>query len=104
MPELLVKAWMNRPQLAEFRKTIKYNWLCAISGGFYIILMMIANLVGFSFGYTGFEIMMEELFTWDGLAFIIQAHFWLTIGVFIMFAIRREEEMAAPGPKLLKGF
>jgi hypothetical protein len=101
MPEVAIKAWFKRPELSKFRNTAVYNWLCALGGGFYIILIMVANLVGFSFGISGLEAMMDELLTFSGAIFLIQAYIVFTSATFFMFALRRDEERAG---KLYKGY
>jgi D-alanyl-lipoteichoic acid acyltransferase DltB (MBOAT superfamily) len=91
MPEVMVKRVFASNKFAEFRQTITYNWMCAMGGGFYIILMMIANLVGFSFGISGLSILMGELLTPEGLLLLSKAFFVLTIGTHWMFAFRLQE-------------
>jgi hypothetical protein len=63
--------------------------------------MMVANLVGFSFGISGLEIMAEEMFTFYGLVLLFKAFVTFTVATFFMFAARRDEERSG---KALKGF
>ena len=55
------------------------------------MLMMAANLVGFSFGIEGLEIMLVELKTYEGILFIVKSWVILTFAAHVMFAIRKEE-------------
>lgn len=91
MPEVVVKRMFAGKAFAEFRKTLTYNWLCALGGGVYIVLMIIANLVGFSFGISGLGILMEELITSDGVLLLLKCICILTIASHFMFEYRREE-------------
>jgi D-alanyl-lipoteichoic acid acyltransferase DltB (MBOAT superfamily) len=91
MPEILVKQVLAGKMFAEFRKTLTYNWLCALAGGFYTVFMSIANLVGFSFGINGLGILMEELLTPEGIRMLTVAILFLTIGTHFMLALRRHE-------------
>ena len=101
MPEVLAKGFINQKRFAEFRKTLSYNWLCAGCGGFYIILMVIANLVGFSFGLSGLWVLIEELLSVEGLWMMFKIWTVLTVGTHLLFMLRREEERKGI---LLKGF
>lgn len=93
MPEVVVKRIFAGKSFAEFRKTLAYNWLCAFSGGFYCILLVIANLVGFSFGISGLGILMEELLTPEGLYLLAKVFIILSLAVHFMIAYRREETL-----------
>jgi D-alanyl-lipoteichoic acid acyltransferase DltB (MBOAT superfamily) len=91
MPELLAKLIFAREGLAEFRQTITYNWLCAFGGGVYIVLLVIANLIGFSCGIGGIGMLMEEFLTAEGLHLLMKLVLVLTVATHWMFAMRREE-------------
>ncbi|CAG9313295.1 unnamed protein product [Blepharisma stoltei] len=91
MPEVIVKSYFQKAKFNEFRKTLQYSWLCAFGGGFYIILMMAANLVGFSFGIRGLTIVLEEVFTESGIYLLFKVFMVLTLGAHFMMIIRREE-------------
>jgi D-alanyl-lipoteichoic acid acyltransferase DltB (MBOAT superfamily) len=94
VPEVLSKAYFSRPCFSEFRKSIGYNWLCAMGGGFYIILMMVANLVGFSFGLRGLTTIWEEVAYGQGLGLLVKSWVLATFGAHLMFAFRQSEGLS----------
>ena len=94
VPEVLSKAYFSRPNLSEFRKSICYNWLCAMGGGLYIILMMVANLVGFSFGLRGLTTIWEEVAYGQGLGLLVKSWVLATFGAHLMFAFRQSEGLS----------
>jgi len=96
VPELLAKAAMRSSRFAAFRKTCLYNWLCAVTGGLYIIIMMLANLVGFSFGLPGLYTIWEEVVHGEGVSLLLQTWLLGTFVTMLMFAIRRDEGEAEP--------
>ena len=91
MPEVVVKAYFASPKMAEFRKTLYYSWMCAIAGGVYICLMIVANLVGFSFGLSGLTIAIEGLMNWDGFLLMGKVMIVLTFGAHFMLMLREKE-------------
>lgn len=96
VPEVLAKAAMRSSRFAAFRKTCLYNWLCAVTGGLYIIIMMLANLVGFSFGLPGLYTIWEEVVHGEGVSLLLQTWLLGTFVTLLMFAIRRDEGEAEP--------
>jgi len=103
MPEVLVKQYFNSKKFESFRKTLTYNWLCAIAGGVYIFLMMFANLVGFSFGLSGLETLLTGLYSLEGLTLIVMILVAFIMAAHLMFAIRRQE-MIKYGAQYVKNF
>lgn len=91
MPETLAKAYLASPKCAEFRKTLAYSWLCAVSGGVYVCLMVTANLVGFSFGLSGLKITLQGLYNWEGFVLMGKVLFVLTMDVHFMLMLREKE-------------
>ncbi|OMJ95286.1 hypothetical protein SteCoe_1343 [Stentor coeruleus] len=91
MPEVLVKAYFASPKMENFRKTLTYSWMCAVAGGIYICLMIMANLVGFSFGLAGLKITLEGMINWDGLLLMIKVLITLVFGTHFMFLYREDE-------------
>ena len=91
MPEVMAKAYFASPKRAEFRKTLYYSWMCAIAGGVYICLMIIANLVGFSFGLSGLKIAIEGLMNLDGLFLMAKVLLSLTFAAHFMLMLREKE-------------
>jgi D-alanyl-lipoteichoic acid acyltransferase DltB (MBOAT superfamily) len=58
-----------------------------------ILMMMIANLVGFSVGLDGVKEMLTKIFgTANGLSFLLSVSFCLFVAVQIMFEIRETEK------------
>ena len=97
VPEVLAKAYFSRPRFASLRKTASYNWLCAVSGGAYIILMMVANLIGFSFGLRGLSTIWEEIVSGEGVVLLGKTWVLATLVTHLMFMIRRDEEKQGKG-------
>jgi len=62
-----------------------------MGGSINIMLMMIANLVGFSAGTHGVLAYLQMIFSFEGLPFLIAAFFYLFAGVLIMFEVREYE-------------
>mmetsp|Transcript_3444 Transcript_3444/g.3178 ORF Transcript_3444/g.3178 Transcript_3444/m.3178 type:complete len:195 (-) Transcript_3444:28-612(-) len=91
VPETLVKGYLNRPKFAKFRETLQYNWLCVISASFYLFLLCIANLVGFSFGLAGLIIAANQIVSWEGLFLIIKIFLTFMFLVHFMMMIRYED-------------
>lgn len=91
MPEVLVKAYFASAKMAEFRKSLVYSWLCAFAGGVYICLMILANLVGFSFGLSGLRITLEGMMNFEGALLIAKSLAVLIAGSHFMFLFREDE-------------
>ena len=91
VPEVLAKAFISQKRFSEFRRSYAYNWLCAVSGGLYIIIMMIANLIGFSFGLPGLYSIWDEILNGDGIKLLLQTWLLGTFVTLLMFSIRRDE-------------
>lgn len=91
MPEILMKKYFSRQSNEEFRKTLLYSWLCAIGGGIYICLMIIANLIGYSFGLSGLDIFISKIFSPQGLYLVFVSISLFTIATHFMFFYRHEE-------------
>lgn len=91
MPEVMVKSYFLRSSMANFRKTLMFSWLSAFAGGVYICLMVIANLVGFSFGLSGLWVTLSGLQNFDGLILMIKCLFILTCASHFMFLYREDE-------------
>ncbi|OMJ90953.1 hypothetical protein SteCoe_6621 [Stentor coeruleus] len=99
MPEVLVKAYFAQTKMAEFRKTLSFSWMCAISGGVYECLMVIANLVGFSFGIDGLIQTIQKLMDWDGIMIMSKVMIVLTISTHFMMLYRKDEVRRGIGSK-----
>ncbi|KAG9302851.1 hypothetical protein G9A89_009628 [Geosiphon pyriformis] len=73
-----------------------YRNVCAAGGVFNILMMMIANLVGFSVGLDGLADLLTQIFlTIDGFLFLIISCAAIFVAVQVMFEIREEEARIA---------
>ncbi|KAI7903280.1 MBOAT, membrane-bound O-acyltransferase family-domain-containing protein [Cokeromyces recurvatus] len=70
-----------------------YRFVCGLGAVGNILMMMIANLVGFAVGLDGVKEMLVKIFgTTNGLFFLISVSICLFIAVQIMFEIRESEK------------
>lgn len=91
VPETLVKGYFNQSKFAKFRETLQYSWLSVIAGAFYLFLLAVANLVGFSFGIDGLLIATAQIISWEGLFLITKLLLTFIIVVHFMMMIRNED-------------
>ncbi|KAG8969855.1 glycerol transporter [Tulasnella sp. 419] len=85
-PELLARRIFTEKMYGD---KAWYRHLCAAGGVFNILLMMIANLIGFVIGTDGMKYLIAELFgTWKGLQFILLVCSCLFVAVHVMFEYR----------------
>ncbi|KAL4887187.1 MBOAT, membrane-bound O-acyltransferase family-domain-containing protein [Aspergillus karnatakaensis] len=76
--------WRSRPNT--------YRVICGVGAVGNILMMMIANLVGFALGLDGIKGLLSELLgSYAGLVYLISACCALFVGVQVMFEIREEE-------------
>ncbi|KAL5048263.1 hypothetical protein BDW71DRAFT_178248 [Aspergillus fruticulosus] len=76
--------WRSRPNT--------YRVICGIGAVGNVLMMMIANLVGFALGLDGIKGLLSELLgSYAGLAYLVSACCALFVGVQVMFEIREEE-------------
>jgi D-alanyl-lipoteichoic acid acyltransferase DltB (MBOAT superfamily) len=69
-----------------------YRVLCGIGAVGNILMMMIANLVGFALGVDGIQGLLSEMLgSYSGLVYVVTACAALFVGVQVMFEIRQEE-------------
>ncbi|KAJ4348410.1 glycerol transporter [Didymosphaeria variabile] len=79
------RRWKNRPDA--------YRYLCGIGAVGEILLLMVANLVGFALGLDGLKDLVSGIFSsWSGLGFLVIACVALFMGVQIMFEWRESEK------------
>ncbi|PYI12757.1 putative glycerol:H+ symporter [Aspergillus sclerotiicarbonarius CBS 121057] len=72
-----------------------YRFICGIGAVANVLMMMIANLVGFALGVDGLNGLLAGILgSWAGIAYIISACCALFVGVQVMFEIREEEARA----------
>jgi protein-cysteine N-palmitoyltransferase HHAT len=91
LPEILAtfafpaKRWRSRPNA--------YRVLCGIGAVFNILMMMIANLVGFAIGIDGLKGLIQGIVgSAAGVAFVAGACGALFVGVQVMFEVREQEK------------
>ncbi|KAL4932616.1 putative glycerol:H+ symporter (Gup1) [Aspergillus undulatus] len=76
--------WRSRPNT--------YRVICGVGAVGNVLMMMIANLVGFALGLDGIKGLLSELLgSYAGLVYLVSACCALFVGVQIMFEIREEE-------------
>lgn len=76
--------WRSRPNA--------YRVICGIGAVGNVLMMMIANLVGFALGVDGIKGLLSQLLgSYAGLVYLVSACCALFVGVQVMFEIREEE-------------
>ena len=86
------RRWRSRPTA--------YRVLCGVGAVGNILMMMIANLVGFALGIDGLKgLLAGMLGSYSGLAYLVAACGALFVGVQVMFEIREEELRAGVNMK-----
>lgn len=90
LPEVLAtlafpaSRWRSRPNT--------YRVICGVGAVGNILMMMIANLVGFAVGIDGMKGLLEGIMgSYSGLVYLVAACGALFVGVQVMFEIREEE-------------
>ena len=79
------RKWKDRPNT--------YRWLCALGAVAEILLLMIANLVGFALGLDGLDGLIKGIMaSYSGWLFFWGACFALFNGVQLMFELREHEK------------
>ncbi|KAF2685766.1 glycerol:H+ symporter-like protein [Lentithecium fluviatile CBS 122367] len=91
LPEVLAsyifpaRRWKNHPNT--------YRYLCGLGAVVEILMLMVANLVGFALGIDGLKGLIEGIIaSWSGLAFFWSACFALFCGAQFMFEWRESEK------------
>ncbi|RCI06031.1 glycerol transporter [Rhizopus stolonifer] len=70
-----------------------YRFVCGLGAVGNILMMMTANLVGFSVGLDGVKEMLVQIFgTAEGLSYLLSASFCIFVAVQVMFEIRESEK------------
>lgn len=90
LPEIIAslllprRKWRDRPNA--------YRIICGIGAVGNILMMMVANLVGFALGLDGLEGLAKGIVhSYSGLAFLASACGALFVGVQVMFEVREQE-------------
>ncbi|KAI9322745.1 MBOAT, membrane-bound O-acyltransferase family-domain-containing protein [Dichotomocladium elegans] len=90
LPELIASRLFS---FKKFGDKPYYRFVCGLGAVGNILMMMIANLVGFCVGMDGMVNMLSQIFgTTDGLIYLISVTVCLFIAVQIMFEIREAEK------------
>jgi D-alanyl-lipoteichoic acid acyltransferase DltB (MBOAT superfamily) len=70
-----------------------YRYLCGLGAVGEILMLMVANLVGFALGLDGLRDLVHGIMsTWSGLGFLLSACGALFVGVQLMFELRESEK------------
>ena len=88
LPELFCRRVL-RPRLSALSF---YRHLAAFAASLSVLMMMTANLVGFSVGLDGFRLMLANILKRNGIAFIMGSYILNFSACQIMLEWRREEE------------
>lgn len=76
--------WRSRPTA--------YRVLCGVGAVGNVLMMMIANLVGFALGLDGLKGLLSGILgSYSGIAYLISSCVVLFVGVQVMFEVREEE-------------
>jgi D-alanyl-lipoteichoic acid acyltransferase DltB (MBOAT superfamily) len=79
------KKWKDRPTA--------YRWICGVGAVGNVLMMMIANLVGFAIGIDGLKGLLHGIIgSTAGLIFLAGACGALFVGVQVMFEVREQEK------------
>ncbi|KAI8381506.1 MBOAT-domain-containing protein [Radiomyces spectabilis] len=90
LPELIASGLFS---YKKFGHKPYYRFVCGIGAVGNILMMMIANLIGFCVGLDGMKDMLTHIFqTMDGMQFLLSVSVCLFIAVQIMFEIRESEK------------
>lgn len=90
LPEVL--ATMLFPANRWRSKPTAYRILCGVGCVGNVLMMMIANLVGFALGLDGLKDLLASLTgSYSGIAFLVSCCVVLFVGVQVMFEIREDE-------------
>ena len=91
LPEILAsmvfpaRRWASRPNA--------YRYICGLGAVLEILMLMMANLVGFALGLDGLQGLIKSILgSWSGLAFLWGACFTLFCGAQVMFEWRESEK------------
>lgn len=78
------RKWRSRPDA--------YRWICGVGAVANVLMMMIANLVGFAIGIDGLKGLVQGIIgSFGGLTFLGCACGALFVGVQVMFEVRQQE-------------
>ena len=66
------------------------HWLVVIVvGAMYIMILIMVNLIGYSVGTGGIELVQEKIFTQQGLQTLAVSLYFLSIGVHLMLFLEK---------------
>ncbi|KAI5308660.1 hypothetical protein KEM55_005175, partial [Ascosphaera atra] len=91
LPEIIATMLFPASKWQPTRPTA-YRMLCGIGAVANILMMMVANLVGFALGLDGLKGLIHGIIgSWSGIAYVIAACGALFVGAQVMFEIREGE-------------
>jgi D-alanyl-lipoteichoic acid acyltransferase DltB (MBOAT superfamily) len=80
-----IEIFVYKP-LRQHRHSSPFNqWLVSCFGALYILILMMVNAIGYAVGTGGISIVMNKLFSEDGIWTLLGSFYFLMIGVNIMF-------------------
>ena len=92
LPEMLCRT-VFFPAKSYHDRPTEYRVLSAIGAVGNILMLMVANLVGFALGMDGLESMVSSIVSgWQGWIFLLAANLVLFVGVMVMFEWREDEK------------
>ncbi|KAI8816422.1 glycerol transporter [Fimicolochytrium jonesii] len=92
LPEYVLRMVFANERWRQKLGPTTYRHITASAAVVNIILMMIANLVGFAVGVDGVKEMLGQIFNANGIIFVISTFVALFSAVQLMFELRNEEE------------
>jgi len=101
LPEILAQHVAKREPLKSFMAShpLTASWLIAFCGACNIIMLKIANIVGYSTGVEGAALLIPALQTRQGIMFAMEYLLFMTVGVqIILFVADTRAAWAQPAP------
>lgn len=97
LPEVFVESLAKKPSIRKWMdaRPVLVRHLTCLGGSFCILLLMLANLIGYSFGLKGGKFLVEACSSWNMILFMCAYTTWLAANVQIMLIIRQREAKSA---------
>ena len=67
---------------------IVFNFICALSGATYIMILIGVNMIGYSIGIGGVSQVLQKLLTGDGIRVLAVSYYFLFIGIKVMSLLK----------------
>ena len=87
--EVIVKHYVNKNQIFKQFPIYIINLIYAISGASYIMILISINLIGYGIGIGGINIIINKIFSNEGMKTCLICFYFLIIGVLIMQQLKR---------------